>query len=64
MTDIGFIGLGNMGAALVRRLLPDHSLHVWDLNPAAVEALVDQANINGGHDNITAVLIRVEDSKP
>ena len=31
---------------------------------SAVEALVDQANINGGHDNITAVLIRVEDSKP
>lgn len=40
MTDIGFIGMGNMGAALVRRLLKDHTLHVWDLNPAAVDAVV------------------------
>lgn len=40
MTDIGFIGLGNMGAALVRRLMREHRLHVWDVNPAAVEALV------------------------
>ena len=40
MSYIGFIGLGNMGAALARRLLPDHTLHVWDMNPAAVEALV------------------------
>ena len=40
MSDIGFIGLGNMGAALARRLMAEHTLHVWDLNPAAVEALV------------------------
>ena len=40
LTDIGFIGMGNMGAALVRRLLKDHTLHVWDLNPAAVDAVV------------------------
>ena len=40
MTDIGFIGLGNMGAALAKRLLSDHTLHVWDLNPAAVDAVV------------------------
>lgn len=40
MTDIGFIGLGNMGAALARRLLNDHTLHVWDTNQAAVDALV------------------------
>lgn len=40
MSDIGFIGLGNMGAALARRMLRDHTLYVWDLNPAAVEALV------------------------
>jgi 3-hydroxyisobutyrate dehydrogenase len=40
VSDIGFIGLGNMGAALVRRLMADHTLHVWDLNQAAVDALV------------------------
>ena len=40
MSDIGFIGLGNMGAALVRRLMREHTLHVWDVNPAAVDALV------------------------
>lgn len=40
MADIGFIGLGNMGRALAKRLLTEHRLHVWDLNPAAVEALV------------------------
>lgn len=40
MTDIGFIGLGNMGAALARRLLSAHTLHVWDLNQDAVDALV------------------------
>ena len=40
MSDIGFIGLGNMGAALARRLMTDHTLHVWDLNQAAVDALV------------------------
>ena len=45
MTDIGFIGLGNMGAALVRRLLPHHTLHVWDLNPAAVDALTAEGAI-------------------
>lgn len=55
MTDIGFIGLGNMGAALVRRLLPDHSLHVWDLNPAAVEALVaDGAVAANGPEGVAA----------
>lgn len=40
MTDIGFIGLGNMGAALARRLLTDHTLHVWDVNQAAIDDLV------------------------
>ena len=45
MADIGFIGLGNMGAALVRRLMREHTLHVWDLNPAAVESLVVEGAI-------------------
>ena len=45
MADIGFIGLGNMGAALVRRLMREHTLHVWDLNPAAVEVLVAEGAV-------------------
>lgn len=38
--DMGYIGLGNMGGALARRLLLSHELAVFDLNPAAVEACV------------------------
>ena len=45
MTDIGFIGLGNMGGALARRLLKDCTLYVWDLNRSAVEVLVDEGAI-------------------
>ncbi|PPR09072.1 MAG: 2-(hydroxymethyl)glutarate dehydrogenase [Alphaproteobacteria bacterium MarineAlpha11_Bin1] len=45
MTDIGFIGLGNMGAPLARRLLKDHTLYVWDLNPAAVQSVVAEGAI-------------------
>ncbi|MEC8289851.1 MAG: NAD(P)-dependent oxidoreductase [Pseudomonadota bacterium] len=45
MTDIGFIGLGNMGGALARRLLKDFTLYVWDLNRSAVEVLVDEGAI-------------------
>lgn len=45
MTDIGFIGLGNMGAALARRLMRDHTLHVWDLNQAAVDALAAEGAV-------------------
>ena len=45
MTDIGFIGLGNMGASLVRRLLRHHTLYVWDLNPAAVDSLVAEGAV-------------------
>ena len=36
---IGFIGLGNMGGALARRLLLTHPLVVWDLHGAATSAL-------------------------
>ncbi|WP_269768924.1 NAD(P)-dependent oxidoreductase [Caballeronia calidae] len=39
--NIGYVGLGNMGGALARRLLLRHSLHVYDLSATAVEALVD-----------------------
>jgi len=45
LTDIGFIGLGNMGAALARRLMQDHTLHVWDINQAAVDSLVSDGAI-------------------
>jgi 4-hydroxybutyrate dehydrogenase/sulfolactaldehyde 3-reductase len=41
MTSIGFIGLGTMGAPMARNLLKaGHQLTVYDLNPAAVRALV------------------------
>ncbi len=39
---VGFIGLGNMGAPMVRRLARQgHSLVVYDRRPTAVEALLD-----------------------
>src|ERR1700755_2093649 len=41
MTAIGFIGLGTMGAPMARNLLKaGDPLTVYDLNPAAVRALV------------------------
>lgn len=45
LPDIAFIGLGNMGAALARRLLREHRLHVWDLDPAAVAALAAEGAV-------------------
>ncbi|WP_288823776.1 NAD(P)-dependent oxidoreductase [uncultured Paraburkholderia sp.] len=36
---IGYIGLGALGGALARRLLATHSLCVWDVNTAAVDAM-------------------------
>ena len=40
METIGFIGLGNMGAPMARRLLEaGHPLVVHDARPAAAEAL-------------------------
>jgi 6-phosphogluconate dehydrogenase len=39
--QLGMIGLGRMGANIVRRLMQDgHSCVVYDVNPAAVSALV------------------------
>jgi 6-phosphogluconate dehydrogenase len=36
--QLGMIGLGRMGASLVRRLVKDgHQCVVYDVNPAAVE---------------------------
>jgi 6-phosphogluconate dehydrogenase len=39
--ELGMVGLGRMGAGLVRRLMADgHTCVVYDVNPAAVAALV------------------------
>jgi 3-hydroxyisobutyrate dehydrogenase len=39
--NIGYVGLGNMGGALARRLQLTHPLHVYDLDQAAVARLVE-----------------------
>src|SRR5689334_18892905 len=39
---LGYIGLGNMGGALARRLLRAHPLRVYDLRPDVVSRFVDQ----------------------
>lgn len=36
--NVGFVGLGNMGGALVRRLLLSRGLRVFDINAKSVEA--------------------------
>ncbi|MGE8367851.1 MULTISPECIES: NAD(P)-dependent oxidoreductase [Cupriavidus] len=42
ITHFGFLGLGNMGAAMAMRLIhPGCRLHVYDPDPAAVSRLVD-----------------------
>lgn len=38
---IGYVGLGDMGGALARRLQLSHPLRVYDLSPAAVGRLVE-----------------------
>jgi len=46
MIDLGFIGLGQMGASMAARLLaPDVRLHVHDANPAAATAFADQGAV-------------------
>jgi 3-hydroxyisobutyrate dehydrogenase len=37
---VGYVGLGNMGGRLARRLQVEHELAVYDRDPAAVEKLV------------------------
>jgi 3-hydroxyisobutyrate dehydrogenase len=37
MTTIGYVGLGNMGGALARRLLLTRPIHVTDISPEAVQ---------------------------
>src|SRR6187397_2980171 len=44
--QIGMMGLGRMGANMVRRLLKDgHECVVYDINPASVSALVEAGAI-------------------
>ena len=42
---IGYIGLGNMGAPMARRLIARHELLVHDANPTAVQRMVDAGAI-------------------
>lgn len=39
MTTIGFIGLGHMGSPMVRNLLKQHSVHVYDIASVAIKSL-------------------------
>jgi 3-hydroxyisobutyrate dehydrogenase len=46
MTDLGFIGLGHMGAPMAERLLaPAVRLHVHDQSPAKMAVLVDKGAV-------------------
>lgn len=43
MTDIAFLGLGNMGGPMAANLLKaGHRVNVFDLQPKAVLSLVEQ----------------------
>jgi 3-hydroxyisobutyrate dehydrogenase len=42
---LGYVGLGNMGGALARRLMRQHKMRVFDLNPKAMEAFVQDGAI-------------------
>ncbi|RJG03300.1 NAD(P)-dependent oxidoreductase [Noviherbaspirillum sedimenti] len=46
--NIGYIGLGNMGGALARRLQLRHPLVVHDQNEAAVQRMVERGASPGG----------------
>ncbi|MFZ3237957.1 MAG: NAD(P)-dependent oxidoreductase, partial [Stellaceae bacterium] len=39
--ELGYIGLGNMGGALARRLLRQHKMRVFDLRPEVVARFAD-----------------------
>jgi 3-hydroxyisobutyrate dehydrogenase len=45
MGEVGYIGLGNMGGALARRLLLSRAIYVSDLDPAAVLRHVELGGI-------------------
>ena len=45
MTDIGFIGLGSMGAPIAARLLPGNRVYGTNRSPAKAAALIEQGMI-------------------
>ncbi len=57
--QIGMVGLGRMGAGLVRRLMRDgHSCVVYDVNPDAVAALVTEGAT--GADSYADLAVKLE----
>lgn len=49
MTDVGYIGLGNMGASMVRRLLEQgHSVTVWNRSGRPVDELSKLGAVRAG----------------
>jgi 3-hydroxyisobutyrate dehydrogenase-like beta-hydroxyacid dehydrogenase len=46
MSELGFLGLGTMGAEIARRLIgAGHTVHVWNRSPEAVAELVTEGAI-------------------
>lgn len=43
--ELGYVGLGNMGGALNRRLMRAHKMRVYDVNPNAMEAFAQDGAI-------------------
>ena len=43
--ELGYIGLGNMGGALARRLLREHKMRVFDLRPEIVARFADAGGV-------------------
>ena len=43
--QLGYVGLGNMGAALARRLLRKHKMRLYDLRPQTMAKLADLGGI-------------------
>src|SRR5262245_28052825 len=43
--QLGYVGLGNMGGALARRLLRKDKMRVYDLRPETMARLADQGGI-------------------
>jgi 3-hydroxyisobutyrate dehydrogenase len=45
---IGYVGLGNMGGPLARRIQSQHRLKVWDMSAEAVQRMVDAGSAAAG----------------